>query len=86
MRIFGRGRLDDCMRRHAETRGPLAQWVRDVEKAQWDDPVELKNDHPTADPLKAGRAVFNILGEALSCGGPDRLFSEERGDPLRRYS
>lgn len=37
-------------------------WLAIVAASQWRNPDDVKNSHPKASILKAGRAVFNIKG------------------------
>jgi mRNA interferase HigB len=47
---------------HAGAREPLLAWYRQVLRADWRNPAELKRDFGTASILRDGRAVFNIGG------------------------
>jgi mRNA interferase HigB len=47
---------------HADAREPLMAWYRQVKRADWTAPADLKRDVRSASILKDGRAVFNIGG------------------------
>jgi len=50
---------------HAERRdaeGPTLAWYRDVLKADWSRPSDVKAQFGSASILEDGRAVFNIAG------------------------
>jgi len=46
----------------ADAREPTAAWYRQVLRADWESPAQLKRDIHTASILRDGRAVFNIAG------------------------
>ena len=47
---------------HADAREPVMAWYRQVRRANWGTPAEVKADIRSASILKDGRAVFNIAG------------------------
>ena len=47
---------------YADARDPLMAWYRQVNKADWASPAEVKRDIGSASVLKDGRVVFNIAG------------------------
>jgi mRNA interferase HigB len=47
---------------YVDARDPLMAWYRQVNKADWASPAELKRDVRSASILRDGRAVFNIAG------------------------
>lgn len=47
---------------HAEAREPMMAWYRQVRRADWSTPAELKRDIRAASILRDGRAVFNVAG------------------------
>jgi mRNA interferase HigB len=47
---------------HADARGPLMAWYREIGRADWATPAELKGSVRSASILKDGRAVFNVAG------------------------
>ena len=56
--------LKDFGRRHADARGPLLAWFREVEKEDWDSPIEVRNRYPRASIVGKDRVVFRIKGNA----------------------
>ncbi len=46
----------------ADAREPLMAWFRQVRRADWAKPADVKRDVRSASILKDGRAVFNIAG------------------------
>jgi mRNA interferase HigB len=47
---------------YADAREPLMAWYRQVRRADWATPADLKRDIRSASILKDGRAVFNVAG------------------------
>ncbi len=47
---------------HQDARAPTLAWYREVLKADWANPNELKAQFKNASILKDGRVVFNIGG------------------------
>ena len=47
---------------YRDAQGPTLAWYRDVLKADWARPSDLKAQFRTASILRDGRAVFNIGG------------------------
>ena len=64
MRIVARKLLDDFARRHADARGPLLAWFREVEKEDWDSPIKVRDRYPRASIVGKHRVVFRIKGNA----------------------
>jgi mRNA interferase HigB len=46
----------------ADAREPLMAWFRQVWRADWAKPADVKRDVRSASILKDGRAVFNVAG------------------------
>jgi mRNA interferase HigB len=47
---------------HLDAQGPTLAWYRDVLKADWARPSDLKAQFGTASILQDGRSVFNVGG------------------------
>jgi len=62
MTLLGRDLLDAYMRRHADTRQPLASWIQEVVSARWLTPQDIKNRYRSADFLSGNRVIFNLKG------------------------
>jgi mRNA interferase HigB len=45
-----------------DAEGPTLSWYRDVSRADWSNPADVKRQFGGASILKDGRAVFNIGG------------------------
>jgi mRNA interferase HigB len=64
MHILGLLFLDDFKKSHADARGPLNAWRREVEEAEWQSPQDIKQRHRSADFLGDNRVIFNIKGNS----------------------
>ncbi len=65
MRVIALSRLKDFWRKHPKhhaAEGPTLAWYREVLKADWAAPTDLKRHFRNASILRDGRAVFNIAG------------------------
>lgn len=70
MRIIAKRTLRDFWEKHPETEQQLKAWYREVSKANWSNPNEIKAQYVAASILKNSRVVFNI------CGNKYRLIVE----------
>ena len=52
----------ESKREYAESREPALAWYRQVLRADWASPADVKCDIRSASILKDGRVVFNIAG------------------------
>jgi mRNA interferase HigB len=64
MRILGLLLLDDFKKAHADSRGPLEAWRREVEEATWLTSQDIKQRYRSADFLADNRVIFNIKGNS----------------------
>ncbi|SRR5581483_9786243 len=65
MRVIALGTLKaflDSEPAYADAREPVMAWYRQVLRADWSTPGEVKRDIRSASVLKDGRVVFNIAG------------------------
>jgi mRNA interferase HigB len=69
MRVTGKDKLADFMKRHPQARGPLKAWLAEAESARWMQWADIKNRYPSADLISGAsgkspghRVVFNIKG------------------------
>lgn len=47
---------------YADVREPALAWYRQVLRADWESPAQLKREIHSASILRDGRAVFNVAG------------------------
>ena len=64
MRIISRGTLRRFWEqsRYTDAEQPLRAWFREVTRANWKSPAQVKADYGTASILDDNRVVFNIAG------------------------
>lgn len=55
--------LEAAKKHHADLRGPLLAWRKQVEAAAWKSFAELKQTFPSADAPYKNRTIFNIKGK-----------------------
>lgn len=62
MRIISRRLLREFWEKHPDSAVALQTWFRDVERATWVTPADIKAVYRNASFLADNRAVFNIKG------------------------
>lgn len=62
MRVIAKKILREFWHKHADAENQLKTWFKEVSKAKWSDPNDIKAEYPKASILKNGRVVFNIVG------------------------
>lgn len=60
MKLIGKQFLNNFKEQHTEARPQVESWEAEVEEAQWNTPVDLKQRYPKASILKDQHVVFNI--------------------------
>lgn len=64
MRIVGLPQLEEFKKNHADVRGALDAWRKDVEQENWQTTQDIKKRYPSADFLAGNRVIFNIKGNS----------------------
>lgn len=64
MRILGLPQLEAFKKKHADIRGPLDAWRKEVERETWHSTQDIKKRYPSADFLAENRVIFNIKGNS----------------------
>ena len=49
MKILGREKIYDCIRKHASSKKPLEAWVDEAERAAWQTPQDIKDRYRSVD-------------------------------------
>jgi mRNA interferase HigB len=62
LRIIAKKVLREFWIKHSDCEQQLKSWFREVEKADWQSPNQIKKDYPSASVLENNRIVFNIKG------------------------
>ena len=63
MRVIRRDILDKCRKKHAEARDQLEAWLEDAQRANWQNPLHVKEICANARTIPDNRIVFNIKGK-----------------------
>jgi mRNA interferase HigB len=62
VRVFNRRTVVEYCRTNAAAKGALYAWFAEAQKANWNDPNDIKTAHPSASVINSERVVFNIKG------------------------
>ena len=65
VRIIGRDKLNDFIKKHLNAKEPLENWFHQVKEAEWKTPRNLKAKFPKASIVGQGRVVFRLRGGAF---------------------
>ena len=63
MFITGRKKLTKFIRKHADARSWVRNWLDDVEQANWENPQDIKARYATASFLADQVVFFNVRGD-----------------------
>jgi mRNA interferase HigB len=70
MRVIAKKILRDFWEKYTDSEQQLKTWYKEASKANWMNPIEIKDEYAKASILKSGRVVFNI------CGNKYRLITD----------
>ncbi len=62
LRVVAKKILRDYWEKHEDCEQQLKSWFREVQKAEWKNPNEIKTEYPSASILNDNRVIFNIKG------------------------
>ena len=62
MRIITLTTIREYQERFPQAKASLTQWVKEVRKAQWNSPQDIKNFYRSASFVGNNRVIFNING------------------------
>lgn len=62
MRIISKSTLKKFWLIHPDSEQQLKAWHKDVSKADWESPHDVKQEYSSADIIGKNRVVFNIKG------------------------
>ena len=62
MKLVGRNKLDEFVRKHADARRWVENWLADAELAVWLTPQDIKDRYSTASFLADNVVIFNVRG------------------------
>jgi mRNA interferase HigB len=64
MKLLGRPKLLAFERKHPDVRGPLRAWVAEVQDAEWQKTMDIKERYQHASFIDGQRVVFNLKGNS----------------------
>jgi mRNA interferase HigB len=62
MKVLGRDRITQFVRKHAVSKKSLDAWCAEVDRANWKTPQDIKDRYASADFIAGNRVIFNIKG------------------------
>jgi mRNA interferase HigB len=62
LRVIAKKILRDFWSKHSDCEQQLKAWFREAEKANWENPNDIKEEYPSASIINDNRVVFNIKG------------------------
>ena len=62
MRVITKRTLRTFWELHPDAEGPLSAWCKEVERADWTTPAQIKERFPRASIVRDNRVVFAIGG------------------------
>jgi mRNA interferase HigB len=62
LRVVAKKILRDFWEKHEDCEQQLKAWFREAQKAEWENPKQIKIEYPSASILNDNRVVFNIKG------------------------
>lgn len=62
LRVVAKKILRDFWEKHEDCEQQLKSWFREVQKSEWENPNQIKEEYPSASILNNNRVVFNIKG------------------------
>jgi mRNA interferase HigB len=61
MRVTNTQVIEQYIKNHADTKGPLTAWLNEVKQANWQSFNDIRKDFPSADKVK-NHYIFDIKG------------------------
>jgi len=62
LRVIAKKILRDFWEKNEDCEQQLKSWFREVQKSEWENPNQIKEEYPSASILNNNRVVFNIKG------------------------
>ena len=63
MRVIGTVKIDEFIRKHADSMGWLQAWLAEVRSGEWQSPNDIKALYKSASILNDNRVIFNVKGD-----------------------
>ena len=62
MRVIGTDKIDDFIRKHADSKSWLKAWLAEARCGEWQSPNDIKARFNSASMLENNRVIFNVKG------------------------
>ena len=60
LRVIAKKIVRDFWEKHEDCEHQLKSWFREAQKAEWENPNQIKDEYPSASILNDNRVVFNV--------------------------
>ena len=64
MKLLGKDKLASFIRKHADARKWIQNWIADVEESIWKSPSDIKLTYASASFLSENVVIFNVKGNS----------------------
>lgn len=62
MTVIGTDKIDEFIRKHADSRDWLKAWLAETRNGEWQSPNDIKARYNSASILDNNRVIFNVRG------------------------
>lgn len=62
MKVIGTDKIDEFIRKHADSKGWLETWLAESRSGEWQSPNDIKARYNSASILHDNRVIFNVRG------------------------
>ncbi len=62
VRVIAKKILRDYWSKHSDCEQQLKSWYNEAIDAEWQNPIDIKREYPSASIIESNRVVFNIKG------------------------
>ena len=62
MRVIETDKIDDFIRKHADSENWLKAWLAEARSGEWQSPNDIKTRYNSASILDDNRVIFNVRG------------------------
>lgn len=62
MRVIGLDKIDEFIRKHADTEHWLKAWLAEARSGEWRTPSDIKSRYKSASIRDENRVIFNVRG------------------------
>jgi mRNA interferase HigB len=62
LKVVGKGKIYDFIKKHADSSGWLLPWLAETESAQWNSPNDVKKRFSSASIINGSTIIFDVKG------------------------